>query len=372
MSPDAASESPLPLTDRVELSERQPAGADADLARVYQAFRRVQTMPAEESGPEAEDAQETSPLSLASLSDLQQRIRQSLVDFSGSEQSALVQQFDETSDWLQAADPELYGTYLLLLKVLSEQNPDRVGDLLGNVKKLQPLLGTVDLAGDAVTVRMVHINIESTVTAQSVDLEAARTEAHGRLEAGSITVRVRGEAIRVETIEQQAQQGDPVVLDLDGDGIDLRSAEEGVQFDLTGDGKAEQTAFVQGDDALLFVDRNGNGIADTGTELFGDQEGDAHGFAKLRRFDGNGDQLIDESDALYQRLRLWQDRNGDGVNQIDETLTLEEAGVLSLGLDFLETDEEDGKGNAVRQISSFLRRDGARGLMVDALLKYYA
>jgi len=344
---------------------------DAAHARIYQAFRRVETTAANTEAA-TEDAQESSPLSLANLTDLQQQIRQNLVNFSGSEQSALVQQFDETSDWLQAADPELYGTYLLLLKVLSEQNPDRVGDLLGNVKKLQPLLGTVDLAGDAVTVRMVHINIESTLTAQSVDLEAARTEAHGRLEAGSITVRVRGEAIRIETVEQQAQQGDPVVLDLDGDGIDLRSAEEGVQFDLTGDGKAEQTAFVQGDDALLFVDRNGNGIADTGTELFGDQEGDAHGFAKLRRFDGNGDHVIDESDALYQRLRLWQDRNGDGVNQLDETLTLEEAGVLSLGLDFLETDEEDGKGNAVRQVSSFLRHDGARGLMVDALLKYYS
>lgn len=56
--------------------------------------------------------------------------------------------------------------------------------------------------------------------------------------------------------------GSPLVLDLDNDGFALTSVEEGTRFDLHGHGLV-RTAWVQGDDALLALDRDGSG--ETGT-----------------------------------------------------------------------------------------------------------
>ena len=52
----------------------------------------------------------------------------------------------------------------------------------------------------------------------------------------------------------------PLILDLDGDGIDLSSIEDGVTFDLTGDGVRDETAWTDAqnsfDDAFLVLDKN--------------------------------------------------------------------------------------------------------------------
>ncbi|MBR6026670.1 MAG: hypothetical protein IK065_03620, partial [Neisseriaceae bacterium] len=52
---------------------------------------------------------------------------------------------------------------------------------------------------------------------------------------------------------------DPLVLDLDGDGIELLKANgwNGVQFDYNGDGIKSSTGWVKSDDGLLVWDRNG-------------------------------------------------------------------------------------------------------------------
>lgn len=59
---------------------------------------------------------------------------------------------------------------------------------------------------------------------------------------------------------------DPLVLDLDGDGIEITSLASKVQFDTNGDGIKTGTAWVQADDGLLVWDRNGNGVIDSGRE----------------------------------------------------------------------------------------------------------
>ncbi|MEZ5850414.1 MAG: hypothetical protein R3D68_07170 [Hyphomicrobiaceae bacterium] len=53
---------------------------------------------------------------------------------------------------------------------------------------------------------------------------------------------------------------DPLVLDLDGDGVELISlANSNAHLDYGGDGFAERTGWVKGDARLLVFDRNGNG-----------------------------------------------------------------------------------------------------------------
>ena len=59
----------------------------------------------------------------------------------------------------------------------------------------------------------------------------------------------------------------PVVLDLDGDGVEFVSSAAGVRFDYDGDGHAELTAWVGPDDGLLVLDRNGDGRINDGSEL---------------------------------------------------------------------------------------------------------
>ena len=101
------------------------------------------------------------------------------------------------------------------------------------------------------------------------------------------------------------------VVDLDGDGIELTSHTNGAQFDILGNGQTQNTAFVTGGDAFLAVDRNGDGMINSGKELFGDQHGAANGFEELRKLDANGDGVINRLDPSFSKLALFRD-NGDG------------------------------------------------------------
>src|SRR5690606_149058 len=73
---------------------------------------------------------------------------------------------------------------------------------------------------------------------------------------------------------QYADYNSPLVLDLNRNGkIDLLSAwddKQVIKFDLKADGKPVRTGWVAPGDGLLVLDRNGNGLIDDGSELFGE------------------------------------------------------------------------------------------------------
>jgi hypothetical protein len=63
--------------------------------------------------------------------------------------------------------------------------------------------------------------------------------------------------------------------------------------------------------------------------------------------------------------------NADGINQINESMTLAEAGIESLNLGYYNINEEDEAGNKFTQESSFTKTDGSTNKMADAWFKYY-
>ena len=159
----------------------------------------------------------------------------------------------------------------------------------------------------------------------------------------------------------------PLVLDLNGDGIQTLSINDGVEFDLLDTGTKVQTGWISGEDALLAIDSDGNGQIDNRSELFGGEVGD--GFARLGSFDSNDDGLVDLTDAGFSELQVWQDSNENGVTDAGELVDLESAGVASLNTSYTDVFSMDAQGNIHGEHSSATLADGATIDLVDVYLQ---
>ena len=151
---------------------------------------------------------------------------------------------------------------------------------------------------------------------------------------------------------------DPLVLSFDGKACEL--TDDCISFDLDADGKPEQIPGLAGNSGFLVFDRNGNGKADNGSELFGVASG--NGFADLARLDDDGNGWIDENDSAWERLRVWQKTEAGE----DRLTTLREANVGALNLASvvtpfdLKNDAQELLGQ-IRSSGVFLAENGRAG-----------
>ena len=155
----------------------------------------------------------------------------------------------------------------------------------------------------------------------------------------------------------------PLVIDLDGDGIELSHVHDNpVFFDIDGDGNLEKIGWVKSDDGHLAMDRNGNGKIDDITELYGDDVIPA--FSKLALHDKNEDGVIDEKDSDYDKILVWRDLNQNGVSEPEELKTLRETGIASISLK--ETKKEEyNQDNLITGTSEFTWFNGTTGEVAD-------
>lgn len=163
----------------------------------------------------------------------------------------------------------------------------------------------------------------------------------------------------------------PLIVDLDGDGVETTGIHENIYFDHDGNGFAEKSGWVGKDDGLLVRDINGNGQIDNGTELFGNNsvlssgQKAENGFEALKDLDSNHDGVFDNKDAAWNEVKVWKDSNQNGLVEDGELLTLEQANVSGINLGYQDKDIVDENGNTIGQTGSFIKGDGSIGDISD-------
>jgi len=202
---------------------------------------------------------------------------------------------------------------------------------------------------------------------ENVTFEVEITD-HGEGEDSPVRVTKQ---IRIENDLPQSDGGKkPLALDLDHDGLEFLGIDDSdILDDINGDGALDRMAWVGPDDALLALDRDGNGHVSGFEEIsFVDDHPqaatDMEGLALA--FDTNVDGVLDALDERWGEFHLWRDADGDGVSDEGELRTLEEAGIESIGVRSDRMPESMAEGD-VRLFgrSEFVRADGSSGTVGD-------
>jgi hypothetical protein len=194
----------------------------------------------------------------------------------------------------------------------------------------------------------------------------------------------------------QCAFGSPIIIDTIGEGFKLTNAEDGVDFDISGTNQLARMGWTArgSHNAFLALDRNHDGVINSGKELFGnftnqepcpkgdllndavtpatpeDQKSCLNGYRALAWFDeprhgGNGNGIIDPGDEVFSQLRLWIDKNHDGVSQSDELFTLKEMGIDWIDLKYRQVKKTDQWGNWFRFRGNLGSHDDVNRVIYD-------
>jgi len=87
----------------------------------------------------------------------------------------------------------------------------------------------------------------------------------------------------------------------------------------------------------------------------------ALGLYDLKAFGGNGDGVINQHDKIFSRLRIWVDLDHDGVSEPAELLTLKQAGIESIYLNYEAASWTDAYGNRFLNRATVVRTPNMTG-----------
>lgn len=153
---------------------------------------------------------------------------------------------------------------------------------------------------------------------------------------------------------------DPLVVNFDGPAVALDD-QRTFMFDIDMDGEEDQLSQLQTGSGFLALDKNGDGIINDGSELFGAQSG--NGFADLAEYDEDGDGFIDEDDAVFSQLRIWV----PGDEGESELFALLDKDVGAIHLNHVDTEfalnrmADNENMGYVRSSGVFLKESGGVG-----------
>jgi len=165
-------------------------------------------------------------------------------------------------------------------------------------------------------------------------------------------------SLEIRTGAAAVEKIDPLVINFSGNAAEL--GETHFIFDLDNDGNTEQLATLKSNSAFLALDKNNDGEINNGSELFGPSTG--KGFEELAAFDDDNNGFIDEADAVYEKLRLWQ-QHSDGSQQL-LALGDKDIGAIYLGhvsTPFQLTNQQNQSLGEVNSSGVYLHENGTVG-----------
>ncbi|MDO9418471.1 T1SS-143 repeat domain-containing protein [Pararhizobium sp.] len=254
-------------------------------------------------------------------------------------------------------------------EALSAANSDKITDYATNERiDVSSLLGNVALAG---YVKILQVGNDLVVKIDQNGGGNSYVEAY-RL-TGAATSGVTSVNVFYDGVDHQiaaaawTSVGDPIILDLDHNGVLLSSLDNGVTFDINADGHADKVGWTAGTDGILAFDVDGNGTIDDGSEIFSpDFAGGKYvdGLAALATLDTNHDGKIDADDTDFSKLLVWQDLNHNGISDQGELSSVTAHAITSLSLDATAVNGEIG-GQAVLAEGHYSLADGSTGSFVE-------
>lgn len=202
----------------------------------------------------------------------------------------------------------------------------------------------------------VHVESETTQFKASGKVTAA----DGRKLSFNIDMEMHREQLDVKSFSLRAGDAklvDPLVVNLGTGPAGL--TDETIDFDLNQDGQAEQISFVRSGSGFLVLDKNQDGRVNDGGELFGPSSGD--GFKELAAYDDDRNGWIDETDNVYDQLRIWSQAGG---NHTLSSLKESNVGAIYLGNVSTPFDVKSQDNTLLGQVQSsgvYLRESGEAG-----------
>ncbi len=104
---------------------------------------------------------------------------------------------------------------------------------------------------------------------------------------------------------------------------------------------------------LIHDPLNKNFVTD-GMQMFGDTDEFENGFEKIKSFDLDKNNRINAKDKIFSELKLWNDKNGDGISQKTEIYPLSHLNITEIDLNYKNVKEHFGIQAYAKQKSTFI------------------
>ncbi len=161
----------------------------------------------------------------------------------------------------------------------------------------------------------------------------------------------------------------PILIDLNGDGVDLVSLDESTAFfDYDADSYQENLGWVGPEDGILAIDLDGDQMVTQAAEfVFADQtdnpdDTDLAAFSAL--YDSNMDGVFNAGDAAFTQAGIWQDYNQNGQADAGEFHDLSTHNISAINLTS-DAVRREVDGNIIHGTGSYVMADGSEGELLD-------